>query len=255
MNRCYNNSFLFSLIKFIRTTIALNLLNHKKVVDIFIAPSMFLKSKIELDGVPTDKILLIRNPLNHQICQLSHFNKEPLIVFVGRLSQEKGLDILINAFLYLKRKQMIKGYNLYIIGDGPEREKLELMSEGDENILFLGYQKHEAALNYLAKAELLVLPSICYENFPMVMVEALLNGCKILVTDHGGMKEFASLFPQRVFLFSFDRDKTRMSINLAGAMLQALSEKINEDICDYENIYEWSDNRFLERITEVYYDC
>lgn len=106
--------------------------------------------------------------------------KEPIILFVGRLSYEKDLNNLIYAFKQVQEKIASR---LLIVGDGPDHCKLQRlvnMENLSERVSFLGHQKNPYP--YFARSDLFVLSST-REGLPTVIVEALAFGLKIVSTD------------------------------------------------------------------------
>ncbi len=102
--------------------------------------------------------------------------KKPRLLFVGRLVAVKGADVLLHAMAHLDNK-------LDIVGDGPEREKLEQLARTLllKNVHFHGYRDPEA---FLKKAGVFVLPSVS-EGLPMALLEAAANGLACVVTNIG----------------------------------------------------------------------
>ena len=135
------------------------------------------------------KINIIPNPVitddifNQSSVSIKHsfFDlKEPLILFVGRLSEEKDLTNLIYAF---KKVQAKIPSRLLIVGDGPDRKKLEKLVDNknlNARVSFLGHQNNPYP--YFAKSDLFVLSST-REGLPTVIIEALAFGLKIVSTD------------------------------------------------------------------------
>ncbi len=111
----------------------------------------------------------------YQETQETHF------VFIGRLSPEKGANILVTA---LKNMPMVK---LSIVGDGVEKEQLEkrVIDEEIKNIEFLGFQSDVSP--YLKDAHALIMPSL-REGLPMTLLEAICGGLPVIGSDVGGLK-------------------------------------------------------------------
>ena len=111
----------------------------------------------------------------------------PLLEVIGRLSQEKGVDRLIRVCSHLKKDKY--SFELLILGEGEEREKLERMIE--ENDLS-GYVKLLGFISnpypYMRMADILVCPSK-YEGLSTVVTEGLILGKAIVTTQCSGMKE------------------------------------------------------------------
>jgi glycosyltransferase involved in cell wall biosynthesis len=149
---------------------------------------------VSLDVVPRERISVIYNPMRdpsllpQAIGRVDHpwFNGykagHPVIISAGRLLGLKGLDTLIAAFSRLRRDSKIDA-RLMILGDGPDRERLEAMIEGlglGERVLFMGYVPN--VFEYMKQASVFVLSSR-YEGLPTVLVEAMACGCNVVSTD------------------------------------------------------------------------
>lgn len=102
------------------------------------------------------------------------------VLYVGRLSGEKGVDHLIEACAR-------HGYPLRIAGGGPEAARLK--ATASDSTVFLGEVTHDAVLDEMRRASVLVLPSIWYESFPMVIVEAFANATPVIVSGLGALGE------------------------------------------------------------------
>ena len=149
----------------------------------FIAPSSFLKRKMVEAGFPEQKI----NHISNFVDDAKFENKVVLkrkkeVVFVGRLSKEKGVDTLCKAFTN------ISDVTLTIIGDGPLGTKLE-EQYASKSINFLGFQPWEVISEKLGQAAFMVIPSEWYENNPLTVIEALALGTPVLGAAIGGIPE------------------------------------------------------------------
>ena len=107
----------------------------------------------------------------------------PQVIFVGRLSAEKGVDVLIRAF-----RRLDLDAHLLIVGEGPEREKLEALASGDARIHFLGYKPRPEALKLLKGSDVFVLPSI-HEGLSTALLEAMALGVPVVASRTGGNEE------------------------------------------------------------------
>jgi glycosyltransferase involved in cell wall biosynthesis len=118
----------------------------------------------------------------------------PLSVgFLGRLVEEKGVPTLIAAMHILRdRKNRV---NLTIIGDGPQRPILEAMAREQNGfrpaISFAGSLQGEKLSAALANVDVLVMPSVNEEPAGLVVMEQMIRGCPVIVSDHGGGPELA----------------------------------------------------------------
>lgn len=111
------------------------------------------------------------------------------ILYIGRLERRKGVKYLLQAYRLLAEAD--PKVELFIAGDGPEREKLELLSEDLNlpNVHFLGYiteaEKHEL----LAKADLFCSPAVFGESFGIVLLEAMATGLVTVAGNNSGYRD------------------------------------------------------------------
>lgn len=98
-------------------------------------------------------------------------------LYVGRLSPEKGLAGLFAAWP--------EGATLRVVGDGPERSRLEAMAPA--SVRFEGSVPGSEVAAHIRRARALLLPSICYEGQPRVVLEAFAAGVPVIASDIGGM--------------------------------------------------------------------
>ena len=101
-------------------------------------------------------------------------------VYVGRLSAEKGVATLIEAW------RSLPDVPLTIIGEGPQRAMLE--QGAPPQLRFLGFQNRDAVMQAMAAAQMLVVPSLWYENFPMTVVEAMALGTPVIASRIGALE-------------------------------------------------------------------
>ncbi|MHA2230900.1 MAG: glycosyltransferase family 4 protein [Candidatus Hodarchaeales archaeon] len=158
-------------------------------VDTFISPSRFTKSKhLELGlDIPLVHIpYFLSKP--HQNREISaavseDSNDRPYFLFVGRLEKIKGLQNLIPIF---KNNTQ---YDLLIAGDGEYEEKLKEKAGDAANIKFLGRLDQERLQNLYTNAVALIVPSICYEVFGIIIIEAFSMKTPVIVNNVGAMPE------------------------------------------------------------------
>ena len=123
------------------------------------------------------------------------------VVFVGRLTEPKGLRTLIAA--WARRAQKSPGsMQLEIIGEGEVRAELE--RHAPPGVRFVGWLPHDAALRRLAKARALVFPSEWYETFGMVLLEAMAIGLPIVGSDIAAVREIVEPFHPRQLVAAAD---------------------------------------------------
>jgi glycosyltransferase involved in cell wall biosynthesis len=217
-----------SLLNTIEMYLHHKLLHIYDLVDVFISPSRFLKSKLEEMGFK-GKIVYLPNFVRLEEFKPQFEWQENSIVYFGRLSKEKGLFTLIEALKGIDIK-------LKIIGEGPIRKSLELGVRSNEvnNVEFLGYKCGEELKNEIKKSMFVVLPSEWYENNPRSIIEGFALGKPAVASRIGGIPELV-------------KDKeTGLTFDPGNA--NDLSEKIKELLGNKSLLKKMGENarRFVE---------
>jgi len=162
-----------------------------KRVDKLIAISREIHCNLVQAGVGTTKIVYIPNSVNTDLFKpLDGKTDETLvrILFVGRLVEVKGVDILIRALKKIFREER-RNVSLSIVGDGPMRDRLEQIASeisGQVPIQFVGQTPE--VLGYYQHSHILVLPSF-REGLPLVLLEGMACGLPVVASDIGGHRE------------------------------------------------------------------
>lgn len=131
----------------------------------------------------------IPNPFNSNIFyHRGDVQQSNDLIFVGRLIQEKGVDLLLDAMHILTQHGFKPA--LTIVGDGPYRDNLETRTRTLElkNVVFLGAKNPRETAGLLQTHKILVVPS-CYEAFGIVAVEGIACGCRVLASEVGGLPD------------------------------------------------------------------
>jgi glycosyltransferase involved in cell wall biosynthesis len=158
-------------------------------VDVFIAPSAFLKEKLHAMGF-RKKIVHLANFIDKSRFEGIHalaVTRDKSLTFFGRLSHEKGVKTLLRAW----QKISDPGYTLKVIGDGPLRAELQQLVQ-DENIpsvVFKGFMSGDALFTQIAASDAVIVPSEWYENNPMSIIEAFALGKPVIGARIGGIPE------------------------------------------------------------------
>lgn len=158
-------------------------LNKYNYVRYFISPSKFLTNMLVKSGIPEERIIHIPNALDVTKYE-PNYNDSGYILFVGRLSREKGVLTLLRA---LKGLDVI----LRVAGDGPIRDQcLEFVEENRlKNVVFEGYKQCNELRELFRNAKFIVVPSEWFENAPMTCLEAFAYGKPVIGSDIGGIPE------------------------------------------------------------------
>ena len=154
-------------------------------IDFIITPSEFYRGKMIEDGIPENKIKALHNFVELKDYDLE-VSDEGYALYFGRLSKEKGILNLINAFTKLKEGK------LYIAGEGPEKETIEnIIKENklEDRVKLLGFLNSDQMKETIRKCKFVVVPSIWYENCPYSVMETLAIGKPVIGADIGGIPE------------------------------------------------------------------
>ena len=151
-------------------------------VDAYITPTNFAREKFIAGGLPAEKIAVKPNFL-HPAPDAAP-GGGGYAIFVGRLSAEKGLDTLLAAWNALGHEVPLK-----IVGNGPLAEDVKEAVERNSSIELLGRRPSEEVYRLIGDADLLVLPSNCYETFGRVAIEAYATGTPVIASNHGAPAE------------------------------------------------------------------
>ncbi len=175
---CYRNS------RAATVAVAGMLLAHRAIgtwqrrIDVYIALSEFARKKFVQGGLPEDRIVVKRNFIAPDPgagdCDGGY------ALFVGRLSEEKGVQTLADAW------GRLPDVPLMVAGEGP----LDSIA-WPRNARLLGQQSRARVMELMKSARVLIFPSICYENAPMAILEALACGLPVIASDLGSIPELA----------------------------------------------------------------
>jgi len=153
-------------------------------VDLYVALSEFARSKFIEGGLPAERVVVKPNSVD--LACGARSGRGGYALFIGRHSVEKGLPILIEAWRRCRER-----ISLRIVGDGPLRHELELQASknGNAGIAFLGQLPPSETQEQLRGARFLVLPSVCYENLPLTVLEAFACGIPVVCSCLGSLEE------------------------------------------------------------------
>lgn len=143
-------------------------------VDRFIALTQFSKRKFVEAGIEEKKIIVKPNFMNEP--NQSQPDRKQFVLFVGRLTKEKGIEFLLDAWKEIPTKLIVVGENQKNYSD-------------KENIEFVGLQNRDKVLKLISTCRFLVVPSLWYEGFPMVILEAFSRSTPVLCSNFGSLAE------------------------------------------------------------------
>lgn len=157
-----------------------------KKLDHFISPSKAVSNIASLYGICSNKISHINNFLNDKEEIHPSSTNQKYFLYAGRLSKEKGVHFLIEAFKFLP-----KDIKLHIVGEGPEKQRLlkQVKKNKLDNISFKGYKSGLELKTEFTNCIALFIPSCCFENNPLSVLEAFSFGKPAIGSDIGGIPE------------------------------------------------------------------
>ncbi len=150
-------------------------------IDHFIALSKFAKGKFIQAGIPEDRISLKAN-FSYDDVELDNTRERTGVLFVGRFSEDKGPQVLLRA-------ARNSGIKTKMIGSGPMFESLKKEYAPNGNISFLGQLSHDQVFVEMDRSAALVLPSLCFEGFPLTIAEAYSRSIPVIASDIGSISE------------------------------------------------------------------
>ena len=159
----------------------------------------FSKSSLEISG---------RQP-SHELNTANRNQVAKKLLFVGQLEEHKGVGLLIKAFKNIKDPSL----SLEIVGNGRHQKKFEKLADEDRRIIFTGRLAPTQVLNKMKDKDLLVVPSLCYENSPTVIHEAHEANLAVLASNLGGIPEILTT-KDRLFKAGDDGDLSRQISDL-----------------------------------------
>lgn len=186
VNNCCKHSRAVSILSAVEAYVHDRRNIWKGNVHTFLFESRFMLNKTaEFWGEKAARLEFLGKPFNATLHAYSATAKDYLL-FIGRLSDEKGVDILLSAM------KLVPEAKLLIAGNGNYREVLEqqMAKENITNVTFLGPKWGDELEKLLQECRFVVVPSIWYENFPYVMMEAYSRGKAVIGSDKGGIPEY-----------------------------------------------------------------
>lgn len=208
VNKCVKNSYLKSSINMVEMYFHL-WKKYYDLIDLIIAPSNFYREKLIEFRFPERKVIHVPNCVDENKFT-PNYNHGGYFIYLGRLSEEKGIMTLLKAM------EKVREGKLIIIGTGPLsveiQEKISL--SGLNNIEMVGQQSGSALTQYLKNAMFSVLPSEWYENGSISLLENFACGKPVIGANIGGIPEHIDDKVDGVIFKPKDHDDLAEKINL-----------------------------------------
>lgn len=155
---------------------------YLRKVDRFIALTEFAKERFVAGGLPETRIRVKPNFVAPD--PGPGRGRGAYALFVGRLSHEKGLDVLLQAWCRIGSKLPLR-----IVGDGPMAQEVDRWAAAIDGVSVLGRLASAEVRDQMKDASVLVAPSMSYETFGLVAVEALAVGTPVIASRLGALAE------------------------------------------------------------------
>ncbi len=158
---------------------------YESTVDVFVPCSNFVRDAMIAVGYPGDRIV-VQNLFAEPFMVDEAFaasRKRNFILFAGRLEEYKGAQTLIEA---ARARPLVE---VKIAGTGPQEASLRELAKDCPNVTFLGFVPSRQLWSLMREAAVVVVPSIWYEPFGLVAIEAMAQATPVIVSDRGGLPE------------------------------------------------------------------
>ncbi len=182
LNKCYRNSYFFSSLYAVAVHNARYKLNIFDKITKFICPTEFFRSKFSAAGIPAEKLLVKPHYIDTSKI-VPAFKPGPYILYLGRLSPEKGVMTLLQA---MTRLPNIK---LFIMGSGPSEQQMKtyVQKKSLQNVEFLGFRKDNEKYDIILGSAFTIMPSIWNETFGLTALDAYACGKPVVASNIGSL--------------------------------------------------------------------
>lgn len=167
------------------------------------------------------------------------------ILYVGRLVNTKGVQILINAFKQLKYENV----RLHVVGKGPDAEYFKNCVGSDSMVIFHGFVPDEKLMQLYKKANVTVVPSIWYDNSPVVIYESFMNGTPVIGSRIGGIPE---LVKDRYNGFLFETGNVGELRDKLEYLIKNSSELNRLEGGAFESVKKYDMDKHIRKLEELY---
>lgn len=215
----------------------------------FLFASHFMAEQTEAFwGKGTVDIDFLRNPFD----ATKNFvvpNVGDYMLYFGRLIDEKGVDVLLDA------AELAPEVPVVVVGDGPDRAKLEKRAQALDNVRLVGPTWGEDLHEWLKNARAVVVPSIWHENFPYVILQAFAASTPVIASNRGGMPELVlAQGTKTAFGWTYDAtDAAALAERMRTVLDQPGSELSEIGAAAYEYVSrEFSDASIYSRLMAIY---
>ena len=245
---CYRESRIATIPLALKIAIHRKLNTWKDKVDAFISLTEFQKKLMIEYGLPKDKIYVKSIPSSGSNNIIPWKERDNTIIFVGRLSAEKGVVTLVKSWILWG----IDAPVLNIVGSGELEDKLKKMAQKHSmnNINFLGKLTNEDVKERISKAKLMIVPSEWYEPFGKVIIESFSKGTPVAVSNIGYLPNLVTN-NHNGFVFKVSNENSLFEKAKKAWTQQDYLEKLSKEAKNtYDQFYTLDNN--YERMMSIY---
>ena len=219
-----------------------NIKNNKNVAYISVSQ---LSENLIRQGVKSTMFYRVPNPVGFPSGdQIKNINKSHTYLYVGRISEEKGVDLFCKAIMSVK--EIYPNIEAVVVGDGTVLAKLK---ECYTQIHFVGWKQTDDVLSYMLNARTLVIPSRWHEIGPLTLLEAMSIGLPCIVSDCTSVSEFIK---DNTNGFTFKNNDLDDLINKITTCEEIDMESLSKQakVCFEKNAYNI--DMHINKLIEVY---
>lgn len=248
LKRCNRKNIFYSLISFIEFEINNKVFKPEKYFDRIISVCKFNYEKHQIKEKLIEILVQIYNFSPEIKNVIPNHVKGAYFLYYGRLSNEKGIKTLVKAW-----KKLDSRYLLKIAGDGKLYKELEkdILESNEENIVLLGHKTGDELTGIVKNASFIIVPSECYENNPMTIIEAYSMGKPVIGSNVGGIPEILNN-NKTGFLFEMgDIEDLRMTIEHSYSINSKDYESLSKAAWQFANEH-FSEESHYHQLLSIY---
>lgn len=230
VHRCYRQSALGTAVVGAGLVSQRLMGTYRQRVDCFIALTEFARDKFISANLPGDKFTVIPNWLADDPGPGD--GRGRYFLFVGRLSAEKGLATLLEAWHKVKSQSVLK-----VVGTGPMEADVAAAAKSGAGVEYLGFQCRNKVLQLMQQAAALLVPSQWYEGLPMAIIEAYATGTPVIASRLGSLEELVANERTGLLFSPGDTDELARKIEWTIANPQQLPSMRTAARVEYEAKY------------------
>ncbi len=241
LHACYHDSRLQTAVVGSMTSVHRALGTFRDRVRLYVAATEFSRHKLIEGGLPAERV--VRRANFRMVDPGPRGEMADGVLFVGRLSQEKGIETLLEAWRGLD-------VPLRIAGDGPLEAECREAGRANPSIEYLGRVENPRVVEEMKHARFLIFPSLWYEGFPMTIIEAFACGLPVLGSRLGAMAEVIEEGRNGWLFDAGVPESLRARVEELSSQPRAVREAGIEARRDYEERY--TPEVGLTRLLEIY---